>query len=197
MEALDRRIGGERSGSSGHCYVLGTVGQRLLRPGRRARRVSSLGAAFVAHAVATTELAVELSDAQQRGEIDGFTIEPEPSCWRTFVGRGGQLDTLKPDLFVAINLGDVERRWFVEVDRSTESLVRLDVKCRHYLAYLRTGDEQAQHGVFPKVLWTVLTDKRAAQLRAVVSSLPPPADRLFEIALHQHAITNLKGGANP
>ena len=98
-------------------------------------------------------------------------------------------------VFAALGVGADEHRWFVEVDRATESLARIERKCRQYLIYLRTGREQEAHGVFPKVLWTVPHDKRLNRLLGVIARLPPPADRLFVAALHDNAISHLKGGA--
>ncbi len=194
LDTLDRRVGGVRSGSSGFCYVLGTEGQRLVQPERRARRTGTLGAAYVDHALATAELHVRLIEAHRAAQIDEFELETEPECWRSFLGAAAQPVAVKPDLFVSIRSSDLERRWFVEVDRGTASLVRVANKCRLYLAYLRSGEEQRRHSVFPKVLWTVPTARRLQQLTDVVSGLPPPADRLFAVSLHDNAIDHLKGG---
>ena len=194
LDTLDRRVGGVRAGSSGFCYVLGTEGQRLIQPERRARRAGTLGAAYVDHAIASAELNVRLIEAHREAQIDGFEVETEPECWRSFLGTAAQPVALKPDLFLSTRSGGLERRWFVEVDRSTASLVRVANKCRLYLAYLRSGEEQRLHSVFPKVLWTVPTARRLQQLTDVVSGLPPPADRLFTVSLHDNAIDHLKGG---
>lgn len=195
LDTLDRRVGGVRAGSTGFCYVLGTDGQRLIHPLRRARRTGTLGAAYVDHALATAELHVRLIEAHRDEQIDGFEVEAEPECWRSFLGVAAQSVAVKPDLFVSTHSGDLERRWFVEVDRSTASLVRVANKCRQYLAYLRSGEEQRIHSVFPKVLWTVPTPRRLEQLTDVVSGLPPPANRLFAVSLHDNALDHLKGGA--
>lgn len=195
LETLDRRVGGVRAGSAGHCYVLGYRGQRLLNPDRRARSRYALGERFVEHALAVAELAVRLVDVERRGEIEVVEVQPEPAAWRQFVGSSGQVEVLKPDLFTAVGVVANEYRWFVEVDRATESLTRVERKCRLYLAYLHSGREQEAHGVFPKVLWTVPHEKRYRQVLGVLAALPPPADRLFTADLHDNAINHLKGGA--
>lgn len=195
LDSLDRQIGGVRAGSSGFCFVLGPRGQRLVDPGRRSRRINSLGAAYVAHALAAAEVEVGLVEDQRSGAIERFDVEPEPTCWRPFTGAAGQRIVVKPDLFAAVHKGELERRWFIEVDRATVSLVRVETKCRLYLDYLRSGEEQRRFDVFPKVLWTVPTEKRANQVRATVSGLPPPADRLFDVCLDINTNDHLKGGA--
>jgi len=195
LDTLERRVGGVRAGSAGHCYVLGYRGQRVAFPDRRARTPSAIGDRFVAHALAVGELVVGAVEAERSGGIELLGVEPEPEVWRHYVGRTGTAAVLKPDLFLAIGIAETEHRWFVEVDRATESMVRIDVKCRQYLDYLRTGREQDRHGVFPKVLWTVPHDRRRRQLNALMTRLPPPADRLFAVTLHDNAIIHLKGGA--
>lgn len=193
LATLERRVGGVRAGSAGHCFVLGYRGQRLINPQRRARSAYSLGDRFVAHALDVAEIAVGLIEAQRNKALELISVEPEPDCWRYFVAATGSAEVLKPDLFTALGIGETEHRWFIEVDRATESLARIENKCRHYLTYLRSGREQQAHGVFPKVLWTVPTDKRHHQLLSVLARLPPPADRLFAVCLHNGTINHLKG----
>lgn len=195
LSTLDRRVGGVRAGSAGHCYVLGYRGQRLVHPSRRARSAYTLGERFVAHALAVADIAVGLVEAQREGSVEVLEVQPEPDAWRRYVAGSGGVEVLKPDLFTAVAVDDRELRWFVEVDRATESLARIERKCRQYLTYLRTGREQELHTVFPKVLWTVPHAKRRQQLLGVMARLPPPADRLFAVTLHEHVINELKGGA--
>lgn len=195
LATLDRRVGGVRAGSAGYCYVLGYRGQKLVQPARRARSAYTLGERFVAHALAVADITVGLVEAQRAGLMEVLEVEPEPVAWRRYVAASSAVEVLKPDLFTAVAVDDRELRWFVEVDRATESLARIERKCRQYLTYLRTGREQELHSVFPKVLWTVPHDKRRQQLLGVMARLPPPADRLFAVTLHDHVINELKGGA--
>ena len=64
---------------------------------------------------------------------------------------GGSVD-LRPDLFVRIAAGDLELRWFIEVDRGTEHLPAVMRKSTAYDRYYRGGVEQEKHGVFPRVM---------------------------------------------
>jgi hypothetical protein len=200
LDRLERRIGGVRAGSAGSCYVLGLNGQRLVRSEgslRRPRRRLGLGAAYVDHALAAAEIAAQLHVQRRVGDLLRLDVVGEPGAWRNYLGRGGEPETLKPDLFAAFVTSaepEMERRWFVEVDRGTESLPRIVAKCRRYLDYLATGQEQQRNGVFPLVLWSVRTLRRQQQIEGLVSGLPPPAGRLFACCLDTQAITTLKGG---
>ncbi|MCU1392041.1 MAG: hypothetical protein JWM34_469 [Ilumatobacteraceae bacterium] len=95
-------------------------------------------------------------------------LQTEPWCWRRYSASIGGEAILRPDLFVSIGQGDLEHRWFVEVDRGTEHLPTLLRKCRAYDSYYRSGVEQAEHDVFPRVAWLVSSKRRRSQLRAAI-----------------------------
>ena len=44
---------------------------------------------------------------------------------------------------------DYEDHYFLEIDRSTESLARIVNTCKKYIEYYRSGIEQRQKEVFP------------------------------------------------
>ena len=116
-----------------------------------------------------------------------------PTCWRSFARLGGRL-TLRPDAFLALGVGDYELRWFIEVDRASESLPTVLRKCRLYADYYQAGAEQATHGgVFPRVCWIVPDEARAERVLAAIrrdGSLPA---RLFTVTTSISAITTLRG----
>ncbi len=190
LATLPRRVGGVRSGSAGLTYVLGYHGQRLVRPDRRARTPEGLGDRYVAHTLAVAEVAVGLRELVRRGAVDDLLVEVEPVCWREFTA-GRKTATLKPDLFVTVGAGDLEARWFVEVDLATESLVRVRAKCQTYLDYYATGIETDLHGVFPKVAWITPDERRERQIADVVAKLPPPAGDMFAVTTISAAIDTL------
>jgi hypothetical protein len=160
---LDRRVGGVRAGSASFVYGLGPVGQRVLGLDGPRRRFREPTATFVAHTLAISELVVMLTLGDRRGEFELLELEAEPICWRPL---GSQ--QLRPDLFVSLGAGDYEYRYFIEVDLGTESLPRLIAKCQTYDAYYRTGAEQQKHGIFPRVLWIMHDEQRAARLRDAI-----------------------------
>jgi hypothetical protein len=110
------------------------------------------------------DCACKLVAATRARRIELIRIEAEPASWRRYLGAGGVPETLKPDLAAVTASGDFEDHWFIEIDRSTESLPTVLKKCAQYERYRRTGREQADGGVFPLVLWIVPDERRAAQL---------------------------------
>jgi hypothetical protein len=184
---LDRRIGGVRAGSSGFLYGISGHGQAVLTAeglhSGRHRRVWTTSPAFADHVLAVADVYISLVEAERRGEIELLEFLAEPACWRRFPGRTGEAVTLKPDAFALIAIGDYEYSSFLEVDRGTESPSVIALKLATYTAYWQSGIEQAQHDVFPAVVWLTTGERRAVQLRHVVKRLPTDAQSLFQVAL--------------
>lgn len=195
---LPRPVGGVRAGSAGYVYVLDVAGQRLTTVGgRRVQRPWPVGTAFLAHSLAVTELFVGLMQAERHGvaEVRLGEFHTEPVCWRSFAGPGGGRDTLKPDAEVTLGLGRYEDRWFIEVDRATESRTTLARKLSRYLRYWQGGQEQARTGVFPKVLWIVPDTARLEVLVGEFGRLPVEAWPLFTVSTETEAVRRLLAGA--
>lgn len=185
---LDRRIGGARGGSSGFVYSLDVAGQRLSAlassgNGRRRIRPWTPSQAFLAHALAVTELRVRLVELEREGRLELLEFAGEPAAWRYFFGRGGGRLALKPDAYVRIGRAGYEFFYFVEVDRGTSSKDSLRRKLDLYRQYWVSGREQARHGVFPLVLYLVPDEARKAILVDVVASQPTDAWELFQVGL--------------
>ena len=178
---FDRRVGGIRAGSASYLYGLGPVGQRVIGLDGPRRRFREPGTTFVNHTLAMSQVVVDLAAAARKGRCDVLTCQSEPRCWRTFGGFGGAT-VLKPDLFVALGIGDFEHRWFIEVDRSTESLPTILRKCQIYAAYYASGDEQHEHGVFPRVLWIAPNEDRVRRLQHAIEGDQRVATELFVVA---------------
>ncbi|HEV7942447.1 MAG TPA: replication-relaxation family protein [Solirubrobacteraceae bacterium] len=191
LTCLERRIGGVRAGSVGFVLALGPVGQRVLAIDGPRRRSHEPGLRFFDHTLATAQLAVDLSLAARAGMVELLSFQAEPDCWREFAGVGGSRRVLRPDAFVSLGVGEYELRWFIEVDRSSESLPVVVRKCRLYADYYQSGQEQARSGVFPRVCWIVPDTARAERLRAAIardSRLPP---RLFVVTIGTQAVAVL------
>jgi Replication-relaxation len=194
LDRLDRRVGGLRAGSASYVYSLGPSGDRLVRAGQVRRRRREPSRIFLYHTLAIAQVVVDLTVAERPGEFEALRIETEPACWRTVQASIAGDDCLKPDLFVALAADDYEYRWFVEVDRGTESIAALIRKCRLYDTYYRTGHEQHEHGVFPQVLWLVDSQRRLTQLTEALDHGRRLAEGLFLVAPAAQAITVLSGG---
>ena len=187
LTALERRIGGLRAGSAGLVLALGPVGQRVLAQAGTRRRAYEPTWRFVDHTLAIAQLVVDVRLAARAGSLDALRCEAEPSCWRSFTRLGGRF-ILRPDAFLALGVGEFELRWFIEVDRATESLPTVLQKCRLYTEYYQSGTEQAAHGVFPRVCWVVPDETRAERVRAAIrrdGSLP---DSLFVVTTTRQVV---------
>jgi hypothetical protein len=197
---LERRIGGVRAGSAGTVYRLGAVGDRLVRlwrgEGGRGRTSREPGRLFVRHGLAVTETFVRLREAERSGALEVLAFDPEPASWRPFAGAGGR-QVLKPDAYAAIGLGEYEDRYFIELDCGTEGSGALAAKCRTYLAYFRSGAEQAEHGVFPRIAWITTTEQRVSLITDVCGKLPAAAWPLFAVTTPERAESLFLGRLDP
>jgi hypothetical protein len=114
--------------------------------------------------------------------LECIEVQTEPQSWRTFAGASGHV-VLKPDLFVRVAApgGVYEHRYLLEIDMDTESAATVRSKALRYFEHYRSGREQADHGVYPRVLWVVPTRKRAERVATVLQTLPVGAARLFGV----------------
>jgi hypothetical protein len=122
-------------------------------------------------------------------------VQQEPASHRAFLGAYGTRQWVKPDLFARIGAGALEDRWFVEVDLGTEHTGTLLAKCQRYLTHSQSGDEQRQHGIYPRVLWAVPDERRTGQLEAVTRRLPEPAKGMLSVCLLDDVAGYLAGEA--
>ncbi len=197
LQRLHRRQGGVRAGSSGYTYTLRAEGQRLaaLLDGRAipsARRIDEPGSTFVAHALACSELYTQLIEAGRDNRVELLEYQAEPACWRGFHGLGGRT-TLKPDGFVALGVGPLEYRSFLEIDRGSEGSSTLRRKLRVYAECWRSGAEQIEHAIFPRVVWLMDRPRRIELLNSLVGELPAEAQELFVAVLADDAVAALTG----
>ena len=192
---LSRRVGGFRSGSDVQVLGLSGLGQAVLDVGtqskRRHRSVTDTKLTFKEHALAVSDLLVDLIERSRAGQCELLQFDAEPECWRPFVGVGGQRLILKPDAFVRLAIDDWEIASFIEQDMDTESLPTIARKCQVYINYWRSGQEQRNHGVFPRVWWLVPDLGRLKGIARVIQRLPKDAQQLFAIVLTEEAAEQL------
>lgn len=182
---LARRIGGVRAGSGGLVWHLTHAGERLLYLENHTltptKRFSEPSPYFLAHTLAVTEIAVQLTElCRKHRTLKLTTLQPEPECWRTF-SECGAIQPLKPDLFAVTVSGQYEDRWFVEVDLDTESPNKIISKCERYHKYYRSGLEQRESGVFPLTVWIVPSQKRKEKLIQHIRKAFDKQPRLFAV----------------
>jgi hypothetical protein len=180
---LERRVGGSVRGSAASIWYLDSPGERLTRPeGARRRRFAAVSTPFLSHTLAVTEAQVALVRHARTGVFTIERIDVEPDSWRPFMTWAGTSAILKPDLYAHLATPDYDDHWYLEIDLGTESIPVLLTKCRTYAAYKATGRAQAEHAVFPRVLWLLPTQVRVGRLRAAVHAAPDLDDRLFVCA---------------
>jgi len=201
LTRLDRRIGGIHAGSSGHVFALDIAGQRLLdhggpAGGARWRTPWTPGSPFVSHVLAVSELYVQLIELTRTESIFALlAFDAEPTCWRSFSGPHGGRITLKPDVFLILATPEYEDRYFIEVDRSTESPRVLARKAEFYRQYWQSGREQAQSDVFPRVLFLVPDETRKAVVVNILERQPQEAWVLYQVGLFAEAMSIFRAGA--
>lgn len=169
---LQRRIGGVKHGSALAVWQLGPAGERYLRArsgDTTRRRYLEPSRTFLAHTLATADVAVLLRERSNAHHFDLLELEPEPECWRPFTGPGGEPISLKPDLLTVTADPTTETHSFVEVDRATEHLPKIIRKCLVYQRYHDTGIEQQRRGVFPAAIWIVPDATRAIKIRDAIA----------------------------
>jgi hypothetical protein len=187
---LSRVIGGVRGGSDGFVYAASPLGHRVLDDGGPRRRFKEPSLAFVNHTLAISQLVVDLIDRQAATAIDILRLEPEPRCWRSFTAVSGR-QSVRPDLFVALGVGAFEYHWFIEMDLGTETMLRRIEKSKQYEAYYRSGEEQAAHELFPKVLWVVPTQGLADELGQRIRRSTILTDTIFAVTTHEQLLATL------
>ncbi len=193
LERLPRSVGGVRSGSAGFVYRLGLGGQRLAtkhgwQPEWRRRRSLVPGSLFLLHTLQVAELHTRLIESERSRRFELLELHAEPSSWRKLDGLGTQRDHLKPDSFVRLGIGEYEDSYFIEVDRGTEGSQTIVRQLAIYTAYHLSGQEQAEHGVFPRVLWLTDTDERIGVIAECVQRLPKGERELFQVARFEDAL---------
>ncbi len=201
---LPRRVGGAIRGSAASVWQLASTGERLLRrlSGQESRRrYVEPSPQFTAHTLAVADTAIDLFEAQARGDLELLELQAEPDCWRDFANTAGAREWLKPDLYVVTADATTEAHSFVEIDRGTEHLPAVIRKCLTYQRYWRSGHEQTRSDVFPAVVWIVPTGARAKKLADAIQAHAELHEHLFHITTPDRAMqiigpdtTHTKGG---
>jgi len=192
LATLDRRVGGVRAGSNGLAFTLDTAGQWLHRlhtaqdAATAPRRPPQPSAAFTSHILAVTALYVGLVEASRRQPLIVREFQAEPACWWPHPAGGW----LKPDAYVVLAAAGVRDAWWIEVDQATESLPCVRLKLTAYLDFAHRGG-LGPTGVLPRVLITTTTPQRRHAIADLITGLPPPAGRLFDVCLHATATEHL------
>ncbi|MBV9487124.1 MAG: replication-relaxation family protein [Frankiaceae bacterium] len=194
LRSLDRFIGGANGGSTELIVGLDSIGailaqQRAFAAGRSSRQVGLPGERFVRHTLAVTQVLTDLCAHAAGTSLRVETFEIEPLSWWPD-GLGGQL---KPDAYVALIGDQLRNHWWIEVDRATESLPTLSRKLRRYVDFARRG-QFGPGRVVPRVLVSVISDRRLEAVQRLAAGLPDPAPEQLVIVRDRDAAHALLGG---
>ena len=173
LNALERRIGGIKSGSGTNVWLLTEAGVKLLHlkdtEKSPRKRFFDPTPTFMAHTLAVSEVYVRIIEICRERQIEHVRTELEPECWRGFTGADRKPIALKPDLCSVTVNGNYEDNWFLEIDLATESVTVVLDKCRKYALYYASDKEQKRNGVFPMVVWIVPNPTRKEKLRQSIA----------------------------
>lgn len=168
--SLNRRIGGVRAGSGSFVWSITTAGLKVLSKINRSLNVSNRKriyeptSNFLTHALAVSEVYLQLTEVARREAIALSDTTFEPDCWRAYSSRSGVATFIKPDLYAVISAEEYEDYYFFEIDNGTESPSRIVKKCMQYIDYYNSGTQQKKTHVFPYVVWIVPDEKRKKSL---------------------------------
>ena len=197
---LKRRIGGARRGSASYVWQITFKGLKFLKNQDetvvlRYKNKYEPTQHHVEHTLAITEIFVETLETVRDSEkllLEIFSFEP--NSWRSYQKLSGIGRTLKPDAYLELVNHDYEDHYFLEIDRSTESLARVVNTCKKYIEYYRSGIEQRQKEVFPFVLWIVSDDKRKLAISKVIQNELHNFWELFTVITLEEYPDYIKGG---
>lgn len=188
-----------RRGSDSTVWQLDVTGDRLLSvlDGDRRRRYVEPRKAFIAHTIAVTELATRLTEATSAGHLEQLTLTSEPDNWRRFTGQHGRIEILKPDLQAVTVFGDYEDHWLFEMDRATEHPSAVVRKAHIYERYASTGAYQAEHDVFPAVLWVVPDQARQQALERALRAARGLTTNIHRVITDSDFLPTVLAGSTP
>lgn len=187
---------GKQHGEAEHIYGLTHPGQRVmneLRKTERPYRSINRTTAHFTHALAVTELHVQLVEAERVGLIELIQSQGEPACHRRF----GLRKVLKPDaytLFRTVRGGQkLEVAWFIEVEHSRQGETATIAKLHTYRDYMEHLDPDT--GLMPKVIFVAFTKRHRDHLERLLDRNTAGYRDVFEVSEMQHATRTMVIGA--
>jgi hypothetical protein len=132
------------------------------------------------HLLSIAELYVCLVEAERAGHLELLEFSPEPYA----KAKEDRL-SLRPDAYARIASAGRRRRYFLEVDRTSEWQAQLVSKMQRYaLAY-----DSWQERTFPLVLFIVPDEARARSIEMMAKRQRHP--ELFAVCVFDQAVTAL------
>jgi len=184
LARLERLVGGAGGGSGQYVYQLGRQGWRLLGKSGNYFPYRAVNL----HTLAIADCYVALKAEEAKGMVEVMKFVTEPGCHLSVSGI-----SLTPDAYVEIGnrAQRMRYRYFVEVDRGTESAAKIQEKCQRYWRAYQRWDE----AFFPQVLFVVPDERRRFEVERVVAD--GPSDEARSIYITKVATTILFGDNCP
>lgn len=184
---LERPVGGTSGGSTSYVWGVDAAGDRLARhldaspTNSKRSRAFEPSTYFLAHTLAIADVRVLLETMARDGHFDLLDVQTEPANWRPFLTRSGARQILKPDLYAATSSANYEDYYFIEVDRSTESLPTLISQCLVYERSRACGSETERLGVYPLVVWLLPNARRRVAFTRAIQADKRLTTSLFRV----------------
>lgn len=170
-----RTVGGANGGSGQYVYQVGPAGWKL------AETEGSfwLGRSVKYHSLAIADV---YCDINARLNIVRYETEPDTHVKINYV-------PLLPDMYVEIELGNLTRRAWLEIDLGTERPKQLkDKMSRYHHAWNGAGEKW---NPWPYVVWCVPDMKRRAELESLIKLEPVDSQAMYRVAVFEHVVPTL------
>lgn len=197
LRRRQRRVGGIRAGSASYIYSIGPVGARLVSDRRVHYYIQDPSDYFIEHTLALAELYVQLHEQSRKGHFKILEIHTEPKCWRSYITLATGKQSLRPDMYVRLSVGNDELSYFIEMDRGTTFAPSLLKKLHTYEDYYMSANEQRDQGVFPQVLWIVPNSKRQIMLTELCRPMNERIPGICKVTVSAYGITSMLGTEPP
>lgn len=194
------RIGGQQHGAESVVWQLDVAGDRLLAVlnAEKRRRYIEPRRAFIEHTVGVTELAVQLIEAQRRGDLAELALTSEPANWQRFLGQHGRSEILKPDLLAVTASDEFEDHWMFEWDTGSEHQSVITRKALVYERFAAAGTYQQAHGgVLPVVLWIVPSEVRREQIEQALRNARNLTADVHRVVTAEQFLPTVLAGSEP
>ncbi|MCW6677486.1 replication-relaxation family protein [Aerococcaceae bacterium NML180378] len=197
--ALPRKIGGWTKGSASYVWRVTHRGLHELKKIHSHLSLKYRNRYYptqhhVEHTLAVTELFVQLKELERQSHVTVLAFQFEPKSWRSYANRLAEIRHLKPDAYVVVALGEFEDSYFLELDRSSESLNRVVNTCKKYIHYYHSGIEQRERDIFPFVVWVVPDIKRQKAIQSAIDEALHQFQALFTVITLEEFQLFIQGG---
>lgn len=170
-----RTVGGKNGGSGQYVYQLDRQGWELCKMDR----VFYFPTSIHYDRISVTDRLLDIEE-----KLNVTYKETVPACHRTI-----NYNLLEPDAYIELDLGDVERRVWLEVDEGTEHEKQVMNKLMRYVhAYDNAGP---RWNPWPLIVWTAPNEKRRLKLEQWIAQTPSGARAMFRACVFDDLVATV------